>query len=394
MVQIDRGDGLLAARQDLIERRGERGGGLVAIGVVALEAAHHDAIDVRRDDGEHREPRRRGGEHGGERGRGAVGVVERLAAGDHLVHDDAERVDVARRRAQPADHLLGRHVIEGADHLAGVGQIGAVDLALVHDLGDAEVEHLDEVVVGAVRLEVDVGRLEIAVDDAERVGLDQRAAHGARDREHALPRQRPAGAEPLVQALAAQQLHHDVERAVGRLAELVRGDRVRIAQPGQRGAFAAKPRDDAGIAGELGVQHLERELVAGLDVRRTIDRAETAGGDPRVDPEATVEHFTEQRIAAFDDGAIGMIWIRGHAHDLLWQGLAPRTSHHLGNHVRQPTPERGVPRMASVDANRGTVLRCRRRDHGRRCIGVRSRPCIAARRCATTAPWGARWETL
>ena len=43
-------------------------------------------------------------------------------------------------------------------------------------LDEAEVEHLDEVVVVVLLDEEDVARLDVAVDDAERVRLAQRAA--------------------------------------------------------------------------------------------------------------------------------------------------------------------------------------------------------------------------
>ncbi len=59
--------------------------------------------------------------------------------------------------------LLGRHVGGGALHAAGLGPGG------VHDLGDAEVDD-----AGAVGAEQDVGRFEVAVDDARLVDRGQR----------------------------------------------------------------------------------------------------------------------------------------------------------------------------------------------------------------------------
>ena len=47
--------------------------------------------------------------------------VERLAAGDHLVRHDAERVDVARRGRRLAEGLLRADVVGRAEHLAGEG---------------------------------------------------------------------------------------------------------------------------------------------------------------------------------------------------------------------------------------------------------------------------------
>src|SRR5262249_41027845 len=102
----------------------------------------------------------------------------------------------------------------------------------------------------AALLEMDVRRLEVAVDDAARVRLFERLAHLSRDLDHPLPLERTVRLVALEQALAVEQLHGDKQRAVGRLAELVRVDRVWTAQRGQRVAFAAKPSHDAEILRE------------------------------------------------------------------------------------------------------------------------------------------------
>jgi hypothetical protein len=74
------------------------------------------------------------------------------------------------------------------------------------------------------------------------------------------------------------------------------------------------------------MQDLERKGMTGVGLRRAIDRAESAGGDLGIDPEPTIEHPTQQRIATFDDGALVVILFRSHAHASFWQGLRPRTS--------------------------------------------------------------------
>ena len=124
----------------------------------------------------------------------------------------------------------------------------ASKLAAAEDLGDAEVEDLDEVRIVVAALEMDVRRLEIAVHDAERVRFLERLADLARDlRDRASTRTAPSALVALEQALAVEQLHHDEQRAVGGLAELVRGDRVRVAQAVSVVALAAKPREHAEV---------------------------------------------------------------------------------------------------------------------------------------------------
>src|SRR5262249_45661728 len=118
---------------------------------------------------------------------------------------------------------------------------------------------------------------------------------------------RPAGVKQLVEALPVQQLHHDVERAVGSLAELVGGDRVRIAQVRQRGGLAPEPLDHVRIAGELGVKYLDRELGLGslvASVARAIDRAEPARGELELDQKPAIEDAADERVVKLHPRAI------------------------------------------------------------------------------------------
>ena len=61
---------------------------------------------------------------------------------------------------------------------------------VLEDLREAEVDHLHEVAARAQRLEDDVLRLEVAVDDAERVRLLERRERLAQDVDDAPERQR------------------------------------------------------------------------------------------------------------------------------------------------------------------------------------------------------------
>ena len=73
----------------------------------------------------------------------------------------SEKMSTLGRQLLRADRLLGRHVQRRADHRLLLRQRRRVD-----ELGDAEVEHLDEVFAPAAPREKDVGRLEVAVHDA------------------------------------------------------------------------------------------------------------------------------------------------------------------------------------------------------------------------------------
>ena len=117
----------------------------------------------------------------------AVGVAaERAGAGQHLVEDGAQAEHVRARVERTPLRLFGRHVCGGARHDA-LARVRHVRLRR-HDLRQAEVEHLG----AAVARDEDVGRLEIAMEDAllmrdmEGVGNLHGHARGV------LRRQRPA----------------------------------------------------------------------------------------------------------------------------------------------------------------------------------------------------------
>jgi hypothetical protein len=102
-------------------------------------------------------------------------ALERRPSGEHLEEDAAERVDIgAVIDLAGAAALLGRHVRRRSDHQAAVRLLRR--RLVPEQLGDAEVEH--DGALAALHLlvadEHDVIGLEIAVDDAARVGGGQR----------------------------------------------------------------------------------------------------------------------------------------------------------------------------------------------------------------------------
>ena len=96
--------------------------------------------------------------------------VEGHLPGEHLVHDHAERVDVGALVDGLPRRLLGRHVVRRAEDHPGLGELARA----AADLGHAEVEHLHEARVVPLLDDEDVVRLQVAVDDAARVGRVER----------------------------------------------------------------------------------------------------------------------------------------------------------------------------------------------------------------------------
>ena len=176
-------------------------------------------------------------DHPGGLGQGPVLELIRQPVGQQLEEDDPQGVHVG----PPVDgggvagHLLGAHVAERAEELAGAGQAGGGQQVGVGGVGHAEVEHLR--LAGLIHQ--DVGRLEVAVDDALVVGVLHRVAH---------PRhQLDAGGEVeavtvgvLVQGQAADELHGEERLAVVGEAGLVDLGDAGVVQPGQ----------DLGLVGE------------------------------------------------------------------------------------------------------------------------------------------------
>jgi thiopeptide-type bacteriocin biosynthesis protein len=201
-------------------------GELARVAVARVDVARHRLADDRREIGGHarldgRELVGRSGEQQVERDRGIAGGV-RQPAGQQVVEDRAERIDVDPRVDQLPARLLRRHVGRGPDHRAaqrqarsagqrqlvarsagriarGIGATGQPRQAPVDDRDLAELA------------DQHVRRLEVAVDHAAAVRVGDRVGDRGDDREQRDALVEAAVVEPRVQRGPAEQLH-DVER--------------------------------------------------------------------------------------------------------------------------------------------------------------------------------------
>ena len=186
--------------------------------------------------------------------------------------------------------LLGRDVLGGAHHHAGLGHRRGVD-----GLGDAEVGDLHL----AGRGDQDVARLDVAVHQAGGVRDLQRAA-GLLEHVQRVPQRQPAGAlEHRVQRLAVDQLHHQVGGAalavhVG-LAVVVDAGDARVVEHRGGARLGAEPLDELGVRGELGLEHLDRDAAAQPAVDGLPHLAHAAGGDQPLQPVAAGQRHTNAR---------------------------------------------------------------------------------------------------
>src|SRR5437762_2482257 len=94
---------------------------------------------------------------------------ERLLPGEELIEHDAGREDVRAPIDRLALDLFRRHVGRGSDHGAGARRLALLALRL-GDAGDAEIGQFGV----AAGIDQDIGRLDVAVDDARLVGEVER----------------------------------------------------------------------------------------------------------------------------------------------------------------------------------------------------------------------------
>ena len=176
--------------------------------------------------------------------------VERARASHQLVEHRARREEVAAAVHDLASHLLRRHVFGGAHH-----HPRARDVA--HgEAGHAEVHDLDPALPG----EEDVGGLDVAVDDPDLVGVGQAFEHGDHDRDLALEAEGRSGPHRVEEVVPAEELHRDVGRAVGVVAEVEDGHHVGVHHARDRARFALEAVLLLRVARDLGQHHLEGDV--------------------------------------------------------------------------------------------------------------------------------------
>ena len=189
---------------------------------------------------------------------------EGLFARQYLVQHAAEGPDVGAAVDPAAPGLLGRHVRRRAQNHSRarrreaqrrrmgtsrtVGVIG-------EGLGQPEVQDLDLTFRG----DLDVGGLEVAVDDAFVVRRLQRLGDLDRDPHRLLH------LHGTTQVRPGNQLQHQKVQTFGLFEPVNRGD-VGMVERGQHPRFPLEAGQPLGIAGEGLGQHLDRHLASELGV--------------------------------------------------------------------------------------------------------------------------------
>jgi hypothetical protein len=111
--------------------------------------------------------------------------------------------DRASTLAEPLG-LLGRHVLRRSDHLARLGEQGALRAG---DLGDPEVEHLDAQAL-FVPHQKDVRGLEVAMHDSPLVSRGDGVTHEPADPRDLSKREGRIARDAVRELFAVEELHH------------------------------------------------------------------------------------------------------------------------------------------------------------------------------------------
>ena len=194
-------------------------------------------------------------------------MFERMLAGEQVVEEDADGLEVGRGRDGLALELLGAGTLRG-EGAKGLGEgIGKAELGGVEHLGDAEVEDLD----GARESDEDVGRLEVAVDDEAAVGSGDRVEE-LDDEAQAVVQVRMTVAV-AVEGLALDVVHDKVRESGAGGAGVDEADDVGVTEGGEGFLFGLE------AAGDFLVGHAVEEELDGGAVEAS-DEAVSAHEEP------------------------------------------------------------------------------------------------------------------
>ncbi len=255
--------------EDALEERDRLEHRLGAPLLVARDEAHARLLD-RRGEARHEVARARGRRGEGERERLERRVrLEGRVAREELEVRRPERVDVRARVERLALGLLGGHVERRAEDHAHLRRRRVVRARGARDrLGEAEVRDLHAAVPG----DEDVGRLHVAVEDADRVRGVEAARGGEDDLGRVLPGERAALLHELGGRGPVHELHGDVRDPVLDARPVDLDD---LARDDLRGGLrlALEARDRLLVVGE---DDLDHDVPLELRVAREVDGAHPA----------------------------------------------------------------------------------------------------------------------
>ena len=156
----------------------------------------------------------------------------RQRTSEHLVENDASRVEIGCGADTLAEDLLGRHVFDRAQYFVSSRQ-----KRLMRNFGDAEIQDL----YGALRLQEDVLRFDVAMNDVVFVGSSHRLEELMGDRQRFVDGHDTAAIllEQRAQRAPFDELHGEIEVAIS-LATAIHPDDVVVIEFGGKARLAKK----------------------------------------------------------------------------------------------------------------------------------------------------------
>ena len=131
----------------------------------------------------------------------------------------------------------------------------------------------------AARRDHDVGRLEIAMHDADPVSLHHRVAYLEQVIDGFGDRERATRLELVGEIATFQEFHHEVGRPVRQGIHVEHAHHVRASQMRCRARLALETRDGVLAGHQIGQQHLDGDALAEPHVPRFVDDAHPARAD-------------------------------------------------------------------------------------------------------------------
>ena len=228
---------------------------------------------------------------------------ERNLAAGHLVEDHAEREDVRPRVGLLAPHLLRRHVERRPQNGAHLRHGAAGER-----LGEAEVGQVRR----AGRVEHDVLRLQVAVDDALLVRRREPLADLTEQREEPRQRKAPLALEHALEVLALDVLHRQVPDPVV-LAEVVDAKDVPVRDAAGELDLPLEALEDLAVLRDLGTDELEGHVAVELQIADLVHGSHATPAEELHDPVpvSDLEPLGKSRLAGMGGQAAARRPARG-----------------------------------------------------------------------------------
>ena len=211
--------------------------------------------------------------------------VESAASGEQLVHHQPQREDVAASRDLAAEQLFRCHV----------GRRAGSHVLDVSDRRQAEVHdpHSPRVV------EHDVGRLQIAMDDAALVRGGEPCAQLPGDLDGLVVGEAADSPQRGREILSVDILHRQIEEATG-LADVIDAADVGMGDLSGGADLVVELREARRIATKVVGQELQRDRLSEAQIVCPIDLAHPAASEKADDPITLVENGARSESAVAD----------------------------------------------------------------------------------------------